>query len=232
MERYTIDFDDVWPECGYSQKVKAVQALGREFREGEDFCFTQGKANEGRGGHNRTVILLTPEAAIEFRKRARTETAHSENVSMLSAPPKSVIAEHVRRTFSTEEIAALAIIRLREDNHLLLDENGRLQLQIEEARPKLEVYEAVMDSRNDQPISRVAKALGWGPIKLFAKLREDRVLRKDNTPSQDHINAGRFRVVAKPIQKGAVSTTYMQTFVTAKGIEWLSQHYSREGATA
>jgi len=89
--------------------------------------------------------------------------------------------------------------------------------------PKAEAYDTFMDASNLQPMNDVAKCLGIGRNKLFALLREKKIIRSNNTPYQEYIDRGYFAVKEKPIKMGDASFNYAQTFVTAKGVDYISK---------
>lgn len=94
------------------------------------------------------------------------------------------------------------------------------------AAPAVEFHAAVSASTNLQPIASVAKALNTGEIRLFRWLREQRILLPTNIPYQQHIDAGRFRVVERvwrDANKEPRATP--QTLVTGKGVAYLTKRW-------
>lgn len=89
--------------------------------------------------------------------------------------------------------------------------------------PKAEQYDRFISGENYQDMNTVAKALGTGRNRLFRFLRERKILMQNNTPYQEYINFGYFVVKEKPIQMGDQVINKTQTFVTAKGVDWLSR---------
>lgn len=89
--------------------------------------------------------------------------------------------------------------------------------------PKAEAYDTFMDGSNLQPMNDVAKCLGIGRNKLFALLREKKIIRSNNTPYQEYIDRGYFEVKEKPIKMGESVINYAQTFVTPKGVDYIAR---------
>lgn len=116
------------------------------------------------------------------------------------------------------------IIRLATE--LKKERQRRLELE-----PKAEAYDAFMDGSNLQAMNEVAKSLGIGRNRLFALLREKKIIRSNNTPYQDYINRGYFEVKQKPIKMGDINVNYAQTFVTPKGVDYLRRVLEKEKAT-
>lgn len=98
--------------------------------------------------------------------------------------------------------------------------------QVKELAPKAEVYDQISNADNLMTLNDAAKALGKGRNKLMEYLRNVMILRKNNTPYQEFINAGYFVVKVKPFMRGDENRDYMQTFVTGKGLTWLSKRLS------
>jgi Rha family phage regulatory protein len=94
--------------------------------------------------------------------------------------------------------------------------------------PKAESFDRFISADNLQNMNVVAKTLGWGRNKLFRELRDRRILLANNTPYQEYIERGYFEVKQKPIRMGESEVDMPQTFVTARGIEYLSKVLLRE----
>lgn len=95
-------------------------------------------------------------------------------------------------------------------------------------KPKAEMHDLFLSAGNDQPVSAVAKSLGIGRNKLFKFLRDKKVLRHNNEPYQQYLDRGYFKVVERPIVKGTIIENITQTFVTAKGVDFIGRLLSRE----
>lgn len=103
-----------------------------------------------------------------------------------------------------------------------VEENEKQTKAIEEMKPKAEFYDAVTESTDTIDIGQLAKVLnmGIGRTKLFSILREKRVLMKNNTPFQEYIDRGYFRVVESKFNKpdGSVHIN-LKTVVFKKGVD-------------
>lgn len=89
--------------------------------------------------------------------------------------------------------------------------------------PKAEQFDKFMSGENLQDMNTAAKVLGWGRNKLFKELKDRKILRFNNTPYQEYIDRNYFVVKEKPIQMGDNAINYCQTYLTAKGIDYLSK---------
>jgi anti-repressor protein len=96
-----------------------------------------------------------------------------------------------------------------------------------ELRPKAEAFDAFMSGEGGYTMARAANILArphrpMGEKRLFQFCRERGIFRSDNAPYQEHIEAGRFFVVAKSwTDSDEERHPYFQTFVTGAGIEYL-----------
>lgn len=104
---------------------------------------------------------------------------------------------------------------------------------ITEMKPKADYYDAVAGSKSAIPMGIVAKEIdfeGIGRNHLFAFLREYGVLMSDNVPYQEHIDAGRFRVIEQkytaPSGETKISCT---TLVHPRGIQYIVKLLEKYG---
>lgn len=103
-----------------------------------------------------------------------------------------------------------------------LDENKTLKTQIAIDAPKVALYDTAMNASNNMTMMAVAKSLKVGRNKLFALLRDKRVLMANNLPYQSYIDRGYFMVRQYTIThftSGLENKT--QTMVTPKGMAWI-----------
>jgi phage antirepressor YoqD-like protein len=122
-----------------------------------------------------------------------------------------------------EEALEFALVTLRQ--------NKTLTLQAEADRPKIEFFDAVANTDDAILIGDFAKVLGFGPVRFFEMLRDDRVLyRKNgwNLPFQNQIDAGHFRVVetTRPASEPGKTHVQFTTRVLAKGQDYLRKKYA------
>jgi phage antirepressor YoqD-like protein len=108
-----------------------------------------------------------------------------------------------------------------------------LENQVQADAPKVAFAEAVGAAESDQKTKDVAKALGIGPRKLLAFMKDNGILMRDGLPFQHHMECGRFRVVEVPYTDGAGAPRLrLQTRVTGKGVTFLQQKLARAHALA
>lgn len=103
------------------------------------------------------------------------------------------------------------------------EEKQELQEQLQLQAPKVEMYDILLSAKNAQTMNEVAKALGWGRNKLFAFLRDNEVLMKNNLPYQRYLDAGYFEVREVTTQRGDLAVNVTQTLVAPKGMDFIGR---------
>lgn len=95
--------------------------------------------------------------------------------------------------------------------------------QLQLAAPKVDGFDALMSSKDGISIMEFAKVIGWGQKNLFKWLRENHILMTEprNLPYQDHIDAGRFKVVEEPWGPEGEKRIYKKTLVLPRGQEYI-----------
>lgn len=117
-------------------------------------------------------------------------------------------------SMSEEDRAILYFQQLKDKREL---EQQRLLLA-----PKAELFDTFMCAKNVQDISSVAKALGTGRNRLYAFLRDHKLLLENNLPYQQYIDRGYFVVREIPVNIKGNIVDKPQTFATPKGIAYIA----------
>lgn len=108
------------------------------------------------------------------------------------------------------------------------EEKEKLQLQIEEQAPKVEFFDTVAESKDAISIGSTAQVLNKelnkkgkkiGQNKLFAFLRNQKILKDNNTPYQKYIDRGWFRVIEQKYEAKGEIRIYFKTLVYQKGVD-------------
>ncbi len=109
---------------------------------------------------------------------------------------------------------------------LAADQAKQIELQqkeIKELEPKAEVFDKISNADGLLTLNQAAKTIGIGHNTMTKLLREMKKFQPNKTiPYQSHIDAGHFEVKTNPIQKGERLDNYTQTFVTGKGLTYLT----------
>nr|DAL88010.1 MAG TPA: KilA protein [Caudoviricetes sp.] len=126
---------------------------------------------------------------------------------------------------------ATQLKREREEKEKLRIENESQQHKIAIDAPKVEFYDEVVDSKDALPMDRVAKLLniGIGRNRLFAFLREKKVLMPNNTPYQKYVELGWLRCVESKFSKPNGDTCInIKTVVLQKGLDGIRKMFNNK----
>lgn len=130
----------------------------------------------------------------------------------------------IRKTGSYNTIPQTYVEALR----LAADQAEQIEqqnLQLLEAKPKVEFFDAVADSKDAIEIASVAKVLGikgMGRNNLFELLRNKKILMNNNCPYQKYVDGGYFRVLEQKFCKPNGDTCInIKTLVYQKGVDYI-----------
>ncbi len=140
----------------------------------------------------------------EKGKQARTYFIEMEKKALELSKPKEL---------SRKELA-LMIVEAETARELAEE-------KIKELEPKAEIFEQIVNAENNLTLNEAAKTIGIGRNLMMQKLRQWKILLGNNTPFQSHIDNGYFIVKLKTIPH--LGTNYPQTYVTGKGLIWLTK---------
>lgn len=99
-----------------------------------------------------------------------------------------------------------------------------LENQIIELQDLANGYNKVLIAPNSQQMNNIAKVLDCGRNKLFAFLRKEKILMKDNIPYQQHIKSNHFIVKEQVIHTGEIVPV---TYVTGKGLNYIRKRLEK-----
>jgi phage antirepressor YoqD-like protein len=130
------------------------------------------------------------------------------------------------KALGTELTPALKIKQAME----MMQEAYEEELQIIRARAELAetALNRIADGKGCYTVNQAAKALKlpYGNKTLFQNLRTLQVLNQDNSPKQEQINSGHFKVIVKHINDEIGSKPV--TLVTGKGLVYLAKKFNAE----
>lgn len=109
----------------------------------------------------------------------------------------------------------------------LAEQKAILESKVQQDAPKVQFYDHVTEAVNCQSIEQVAKVLGTGRNRLFAWLRQQKILLPNNEPYQTYIDRGFFRVIEGEYndKKHGDSHTYTRTLITGKGFTFIQKRF-------
>ncbi len=138
----------------------------------------------------------------------------------------------IRRILSGELVRPAKELTKLEILEMAIESEKKLQLLVIENRvlaPKGEFYDAVVGSPDLIHLNEAAKILGVGRNKLMAQLREKKILRYNNTPFQEYIDKGYFKLATThwTHPKDGSVHVHVTTMVKQKGLDFLRRCVKR-----
>lgn len=208
---------DVARVLGYTNPHKAVA----------DHCksATEARTNDSLGRASKTVII--PERDV-YRLIMRSKLPAAELFE------EWVVGEVLPQIRKTGSYTAQVPQTYAEALQLAADQARELEAksaELEQARPKIEFFDSVTDSKQAVEMKHVAKILdmGVGRNKLFRILRERGILMGDNTPYQEYVDRGYFRVVEQKYTRSDGETRInFKTLVYQRGVDFIRRTLERE----
>ena len=108
----------------------------------------------------------------------------------------------------------------------------KLEAKAMEDAPKVEFFESVAESKDAVEMKAVSSTLNYvavGRNKLFAILREQKVLQSNNIPYQKYIDAGYFRTIETKKNCGTEVRIFIKTLVYQKGLDYIRKLLNKLG---
>lgn len=191
------------------------------FVEGIDFC---SKMSESTGGRPAVNHDMTIDMAKEICMIQRTERGKQARLYFIECERRlREVKAPALPDFTNPVIAARAWADELEKKQLA-------EAKVAELAPKADFYDTVADSGSLMSMADTCKILdmGIGRNKLFALLREKKILQKDNIPYQQYVTAGYFKVVEGKYEVNENVVVTKTTYVKQKGIEYIRKLLSRK----
>lgn len=177
---------------------------------------------------------LTEDALYDFMLEAHTNKCKSfrkwvtkEVIPSIRKHGAYITNEKLEEFLTSPDTMIKVLQNLKEEQ----EKNKRLQSEALEMLPKVEQYDSLMNNHDLLSMNETAKSIGVGRNDLFNLLRKKSILMSDkknkkdhNVPYQKYINSKYFTVVEHEI----MGETQPQTFVSTKGLEWISKKLSNE----
>ena len=191
--------------------------------------------DDEKGGH----ILPTPGGAQEF---TIINESGLYGLVLRSRRPEAkafrrwITGEVIPQIMRTGHYAAPAALSLPSYPEALrqlaatLEEKERLEAERALDAPKVEAYEALIETTSLYLVREAAKMLGLGQNRLYDFMRKQAIVFPNGTePYQRHVDAGRFVVKVKTYMRGKEPASSKTTYVTGKGLNYLRKRLVEAG---
>lgn len=196
------------------------------FEEGNDYTLTnlgEPDNQQFRNPNPKTDYGLTIECAKEICMIQRTDKGKQARTYFIECERK--LKESLPKDLSRKEILLLA---------LEAEERAeKAQKLLDEAKPKVDFYDEVTESKDVLDFGQVAKLInkkGFGRNNLFEFLRNKKVLMHNNNPYQSHIDNGYFKIVeTRWTDRNGDTKINIKTVVFQKGVDYILRLLKKEG---
>jgi phage anti-repressor protein/phage antirepressor YoqD-like protein len=172
-------------------------------------------------GNETKDFSLTLDFAKRLAMMTRTEKGEKARNYFIECE-KQLKEQNKRLLPATYKAALIELVHQIELNEHLETVNNQLASKIEKDAPLVSFGTDIATSSDNILIGDLAKVSGKiGRNNLFKKLKENRILCRDNLPRQQYIDSGYFEVTERVVKsvKGDLNT--FTTYVTGKGQIWL-----------
>lgn len=136
--------------------------------------------------------------------------------------------EEKLREVPTLDVPALLARAVIESDKLLKAKDA----QIADLMPRAAVANQIADSAGLLTLAEAGKATGLGARNIIDILIKGKALYRDSEghilPDDQHVKAQRFAVKMKTFDKGRIKIAYPQTFVTGKGVCWITLKFGQD----
>jgi len=176
----------------------------------------QGKNYITEGNLYRLIARSKLESALKFERWVFDEVLPS-----IRKNGAYMTAETIEKTLTDPDFIIRLATTLKEE----MSKRKVAENLLEEAKPKVEFYNAIMSSEDTLKMAEVAKVLNFksvGRNTLFQILRSNKVLRVSNEPYQKYVDKGFFKVSESVWTDNEYAEKItLVTVVTQKGMEFI-----------
>lgn len=158
-------------------------------------------------------------------------SSNSQGGYLLTEKQATLIKQEIQKHHNLGSRQIDSVTTELEENQTIANALMILQRRNTELKERAEVAENALNRIADGSgcflMAQTAKALkGYGRNNLFEKLRDIGIFDKNNTPKQEQIDAGHFKVIVKFINEKVGNKPI--TLTTGKGLVYLAKKFNTE----
>lgn len=195
------------------------------FVENQDFEVFDNFVRNPQGGRPAVEYALSIDMAKELSMVENNEKGRIARKYFIACEDKLKQGLLVMPNFSNPAEAA----RAWADQY---EHRQKLEAKAREDAPKVEFFESVAESKDAVEMKAVSSTLNYvavGRNKLFAILREQKVLQSNNIHYQKYIDAGYFRTIETKKNCGTEVRIFIKTLVYQKGLDYIRKLLNKLG---
>lgn len=193
-------------------------------------------------GNETLDFMLSLELAKKLAMQTRSQVGEDVRQYFIECEKQLVSSKNLKENLILAMVMAegtvnraLAVGDYEEQYVRPLENKVKEQSQdINRMKPKEEFYDIAVDSTSTFSMQEVAKVLNFknmGRNKLFAYLRGKGILNKYNIPYQQHVDAGRFKLIETTWNNPKTGEAVVDTKVVVyqKGVDYISKLLTKDG---
>lgn len=188
------------------------------FTEGEDYLTNLLDRSDGKAGKPKTDHALTIPMAKELCMLQRNDKGKMFRQYFIE----------IENAWNTPEMVMGRALHIADAKIKMLTATvSDLNQEIEEAKPKVEFYDTVANTKELLSVSQYCKEIydtdkiQIGRNRMYKWLRDQKYLRYNNEPYQQWVNAGYFVVKQVWVKINGTPEPKPQTFLTGKGQQYI-----------
>lgn len=179
---------------------------------------------------NRAIELYKSFMEDYFKTKAENESmkdAIEKTLEQLKEEKAMLLGKTIMSASDSEKIELLQMVENKNNQIIELEKSMSESATIEKLSSKLELADAIENSKSNYDIGKLSKVLnikGIGRNKMFEWMKDTKLLMKDNSPYQQYMEY--FSVI--PVITPHGYTTY-KTLVKPKGVDFIMKRLIKDG---
>lgn len=185
----------------------ALERSGKSLNVGSQVVTRKGGLHPSEAG-----TWMCEDVAMEFARWLSPEFAIwcNDRIKELMKVGMTALPETIEAMLANPDLVIGLATQLKESRQ-----------KVAELQPKADFAVKVFEARDVFSVGTAAKMLGTGQNKLFALLREKRILKYNNEPYQTFIERGYFKTKGTLVGSDRFPKAVPQTMVTTRGLAWI-----------
>ena len=177
------------------------------------------------------TVQITAKRILDLTK-VLSQSTNGRPTQIFNEQQATLIKQEIQKHHNLTTRQIDSVTTEQEENQTIANAITILQRRANEYKKRAEIAEnalsRIANGKGCFSMNQTAKALKlpFGNIKLFEKLRNERILNSDNTPKQEHINAEHFKTIVKFVNDKVGNKSV--TLVTGKGLIYLAKKLNTE----
>lgn len=184
------------------------------------------------GVTERTIRDVAKNKGVESTFRTLKTNGGNQSVKVFNEEQATIIKQEIQKHHNLATRQIDSVSTEYEENQTIANAMMILQRRTEELKTRMEIAETALNRIANGTgcfsMNQTAKALKlpYGNIKLYERLRSEGILNSDNSPKQEQVNNGHFKVVVKFVNEKVGNKSV--TLTTGRGLVYLAKRFNTQ----